>query len=303
MVFKGVRASDKLTTMLLLVPFLAFFIPFFLIPLLGLVIKSFTTNNCLTLEILSPSILLSSKYTFDNYISFFIRPYYQECIVQTIFVSFMSALLVMVFGTPASYIITDPKFKFGEFFRRVLTIPALEPIIVLSYSMLLFLGPIGPLSFVLYDLLKITKEPIYLSGNIWGVIFATVYALLPIYIRTVSAVLERIEPSFKEASMALGATEAQTFFKIILPLAMPGILAGFLLTFATAFGLFSIPLLVGGGAARMRILSLEINLRVSDAFGRNVPLASAMAVVMVIIVVSLQELQFKLAKWVEGKIK
>jgi ABC-type spermidine/putrescine transport system permease subunit I len=85
-----------------------------------------------------------------------------------------------------------------------------------------------------------------LMNNYFSVVLVMVYSFLPFMVMPLFSTLETLDLSLVEASRDLGATTTQTFFKIIVPLSMPGIRTGFLLVFVPAFGEFVIPMLIGG---------------------------------------------------------
>jgi spermidine/putrescine transport system permease protein len=123
------------------------------------------------------------------------------------------------------------------------------------------------------------------------------YIFIPFMVMPIYTALEKIPPSFGEASADLGMGAIQTFLKVTLPLSMPGVVAGFTMTFCLSFGDFIAPFLVGGPDGQ-----LVANVMASQ-FGAalNWPLGSALAVVMLFIVLSI----ISLSDWFEqsGKVE
>jgi ABC-type spermidine/putrescine transport system permease subunit I len=132
-------------------------------------------------------------------------------------------------------------------------------------------------------LLKIglIAEPLTLLNNRFAVYMVMVYYYLPFMILPIYAVLEKLDGSLIEASRDLGATQKQTFMRVILPLSMSGVMTGFFLVFVPAFGEFVIPGLMGGN----KLMYVGSLISYYYLVARNEPLGAAFTVVSCLVLI------------------
>jgi putative spermidine/putrescine transport system permease protein len=165
--------------------------------------------------------------------------------------------------------------------RSLLFLAVLLPLwssyLVRIYSWRTILSTSGVLNWVLNGL-GISDQ--HLSGTVWAMWLVFSYIWLPFMVLPVFAAIERVPDSYLEASGDLGARGGRTFRSVLLPLALPGVVAGSIFTFALTLGDFITPALIGGGPGTSMIGStVEANV------GLNVPLAAALTAVPVVIMV------------------
>lgn len=153
----------------------------------------------------------------------------------------IATVVIAVAGTAFAYLLAKRRFRGREMLDALLTLPMVLPPTVTGYYLILLLGRRGVLG-----------EPLYaLSG--WTVTFTWVAAVvastvvaLPLMIKSARAAIESVDPEYETASLLMGKSEIETFFRITLPLAGKGILAGVILSFARAFGEFGATLMLAG---------------------------------------------------------
>lgn len=153
----------------------------------------------------------------------------------------IATVVIAVAGTAFAYLLAKRRFRGRELLDALLTLPMVLPPTVTGYYLILLLGRRGVLG-----------EPLYaLSG--WTVTFTWVAAVvastvvaLPLMIKSARAAIESVDPEYETASLLMGKSEIETFFRITLPLAGKGILAGVILSFARAFGEFGATLMLAG---------------------------------------------------------
>lgn len=153
----------------------------------------------------------------------------------------IATVVIAVAGTAFAYLLAKRRFRGKEMLDAILTLPMVLPPTVTGYYLILLLGRRGVLG-----------EPLYaLSG--WTVTFTWVAAVvastvvaLPLMIKSARAAIESVDPEYETASLLMGKSEIETFFRITLPLAGRGILAGVILSFARAFGEFGATLMLAG---------------------------------------------------------
>jgi molybdate transport system permease protein len=153
----------------------------------------------------------------------------------------IATIAIALIGTAFGYLLAKRQFRGKELLDAILTLPMVLPPTVTGYYLILLLGKRGLLGTLLYDLTGWTIAFTWMAA----VIASTVVAL-PLMIRSARASIESVNPDFEIASFIMGKSKLETFFRITLPLAGKGILAGIILSFARAFGEFGATLMLAG---------------------------------------------------------
>lgn len=154
-------------------------------------------------------------------------------ILLTLKVALVSTILTIPFATWLGWILAKKKF-WGKFIiEGIVNIPLVAPPVVTGYLLLLLLGKNGIVGSWLYNTFNIR-----LAFNFTALIIASIVVSLPLAIRNIKSTFELVDPSYEKASSSLGASKLDTFLRIYLPLASPGILSGAVLAFARSLGEF-----------------------------------------------------------------
>ena len=154
--------------------------------------------------------------------------------------SLLATLITFILGIIVSYLVVNYKGRFKGFIDGIFTLPLILPPTVLGFFLLLICGKNGPVG----KLLKLFDTNIIFSWTA-TVIAATVVAF-PMMYRTTRSSFEQIDPNIISAARTLGLSEFKIFYKIAIPLAWPGIIAGIVLSFARAMGEFGATLMIAG---------------------------------------------------------
>ncbi len=159
----------------------------------------------------------------------------------SILVSCVSTFTVALLGTGIGFLLAKRSFRGKELIDSIITLPMVLPPTVTGYYLILILGRHGFIGSLIYDA---TGWAITFT---WGaaVIASTVIAL-PIMVRTARAAIESVNPDYEIVSYTLGRGELETLFRVTLPLARNGIIAGVVLSFARALGEFGATLMIAG---------------------------------------------------------
>ena len=247
---------------------------------------------CYSFWSVSPSQTIVHSWTFDNYRELFRVNVY----LQTLFRSMWIAARVMIFslllGYPLAYYLSFYAGARKDLFYQLVIIPLWVSYLVRAYAWKTILGSDGVLNTLLQHV-HVTKHPLeFLLYSPFAVVLTlthiyTPFAFLPIY-----ASLEHIPRNLVEASHDLGASPLQTFWRVIFPLSIPGVLAGATFAFVLSLGDFLAPLLLGGPSGIM-ISNIVVSL-----FGAayNWPLGAAISLCMLLLVLALLLLSEKLEK-------
>lgn len=163
--------------------------------------------------------------------------------------AFKLSLLVVACATAAigvaglafAYLFARHDFRGKELLDAVLTMPLVLPPTVTGYYLIVLLGRRGLLGGLIYDHTgwAVTFTP-------WAAVLAAAVMALPLMVKTSRAALESVNPTYEIASYTLGKGRAETFFRVTLPLARRGVLAGLVLSFARALGEFGATLMLAG---------------------------------------------------------
>jgi putative spermidine/putrescine transport system permease protein len=221
-------------------------------------INPFTTN-------------IERVWTLNNFHTIFASPAYRGIIGRTIGMAAAVTVTDTVVAFPFAYFmarVAAPRTRTALFVAILL--PLWASYLAKVYAWLLIFTRGGLLDWVV---------PVHLIYTNWAVYAVFCYLWLPFMIIPVYAALERIPPSQIEASQDLGARTWRTTRLVLLPLALPGIVAGSIFTFSLTLGDYITPLLVGGTSATFIGNIIYSNIGIAN----NVPFAAAMAMVPIVI--------------------
>jgi spermidine/putrescine transport system permease protein len=236
--------------------------------------------------------VLVHDWNLDNYKILFSNPLYADVLFRTMRIAASVMLCSLLLGYPLAYYLSFHAGTRKELLYQLVIVPLWVSYLVRGYAWKTILGSDGVLNgFLQY--LHVTHEPVaFLLYSPFAVVLMLTHIYTPFVFLPIYAALEHIPRPLVEASQDLGAGRAQTFFRIILPLSMPGLLAGATFAFVLSLGDFLAPLLVGGPSGTM------IANVVQSLFGAafDWPLGAAISVCILIITISLLFLSERLEK-------
>ena len=255
---------------ILLTPPLAWFVLLYLAALVVLLITAFWQINPFTTNI-------ERVFSFNNLTTIFTSAAYRAIIVRTVGMAAAVTVTDAVVAFPFAYFmarIATPRTRTALFVAILL--PLWASYLAKVYSWLLIFTHNG---FLDWGLGRVGLSQVHLIYTNWAVFTVFCYLWLPFMIIPVYAALERIPASQIEASQDLGARTWRTTRSVLLPLALPGIVAGSIFTFSLTLGDYITPVLVGGTSANFMGNIIYSNIGIAN----NVPFAAAMALVPVVI--------------------
>ena len=248
---------------LLLTISVTFLLVFMILPILDMFTKSVVDDN---------------GFTWSYFKEFFSKSLYAKILLNTIRLSLIIGLVTIVLGYPVAYLMN----RVGPVLRCIIMgcvqIPFWTSLLVRTYSWIAILQNQGVVNVVLQKL-GIIKQPIQLLYNDAGVIIVMTYIMLPYMIFSISSVMGQIDKNVIIASRSLGAGKTMTFFRIFLPLSLPGIMSGFFIVFLNTMGYYIVPALVGGQKSQM--FSQTIQNELSGVLNWN--FASAISIILVMV--------------------
>jgi spermidine/putrescine transport system permease protein len=242
------------------VPSFGWLLAFFLVPLAIIWLYSFGENVTL--------VEIKTTWTLDNYARIF-QPEIMTLFWRSLRLAMVATVICIVVGLPVAMVIATASAKWKPWLLLVIILPFWTNLLIRTYALLNILGTRGRLNGALKWLwetadgilsavglgdLQLLGErfvPFQFLGTEGGVIFGLVYIFLPFAVLPIYSSLERMDRSYLEASIDLGAGQTRTFFMILVPLAMSGIVTAAIITFIPALGQFLTPDLLGRGQVDM----------------------------------------------------
>lgn len=153
----------------------------------------------------------------------------------------LATLIISVSGTAFGFLLAKKQFRGKDMLDAIFTLPMVLPPTVTGYYLILLLGRRGLLGEPLYSLTGWTVSFTWVAA-----VLASTVVALPLMVKSARAAIESVDSDYEIASYIMGKSELETFFRITLPLASRGIVAGVILSFARAFGEFGATLMLAG---------------------------------------------------------
>src|SRR6476620_5546901 len=188
---------------------------------------------------------VGDELTLENYRAFFTDPFYFKIMLNTFWLAGTVVLCCLVIGYPVSYFLARTQSRWRGLLLFMVVAPLLVSAVVRNIGWFPILSNSGLVNWLLLKF-GLVSQPVSLISNFTGVVIGLVHALLPFMILTLTTVIQRIEPELEEASASLGAGPVRTFFEVMLPLSLPGMIGGSLLVFTMAIAAYTTPVIMGG---------------------------------------------------------
>jgi putative spermidine/putrescine transport system permease protein len=250
-------------------PLAAFFVLFFLAPLLLLVIISFYTTPEL------------KSFGFDQYVKIATDGFTLPVLFDTLWLGLQTTLLCLVLGYALAWTYVRSPGPVQKLLMLAIVMPLLTSVVVRTFAWVVILGRQGIVNSVLLEFGWI-EGPLKLLYTRGGLIVTLANVQLPLMVLPLITALQKLDPNLEDASSALGASALRTFRRITLPLTLPGIVAGCLLTFAASITAFISQSLIGGG--QMLFMPMYIYQQASSL--QNWPFAAAISLVFLVAVMA-----------------
>ena len=202
------------------------------------------------LSSLIPTVFPESSFSLRLYIDFFKDSYFMAVLGRTLSISLIVTIFCAVLGLPAAYVISGVSKKWRGILIALTLFPLLTNSVIRSFAWITILGKNGVINNLLM-MFGVIHEPMSLLYTDFSIIIGSVYLFLPTMIMTLVGVLENIDDDLLEAAATLGLSPLKGFFKIILPLSLPGMIVGSILVFTGTLTAYTTPQLLGGNKKMM----------------------------------------------------
>ncbi|WP_249961245.1 spermidine/putrescine ABC transporter permease PotB [Histophilus somni] len=224
--------------------------------------------------------------------------HYTKVMWNSLRMSAIATVICLLVGYPFAFFIAKIKPSYRPFLLFLVVLPFWTNSLIRIYGMKIFLGMKGILNNTLIAI-GIIDTPIRILNTETAVIIGLVYILLPFMILPLYAAIEKLDLRLLEAAKDLGANSFQRFIRIIIPLTMPGIIAGCLLVLLPAMGMFYVSDLLGG--AKAALVGNEIYVQFLKI--RNWPMGSAISIALTLLMALLIFIYYKTSKLLNKKME
>jgi len=228
--------------------------------------------------------------TLENYVRFFTDAFYQEALLRTAGLSLIDALACLAVGLPIAYRLARSRSRWRSMWLTLVVASSLVTVVIKALGMMVLLSANGPVNQVVLGL-GLVREPLRLLNNDVGVVLGLIHYTLPLVILILFSVVQTIPEDLEAAARTLGAPPLRVMVRVVLPLALPGLVAASLMAFNLAMGAFTSTALLGGG----RVLTLPVLIQRKAVLEVDYPFAATISVVLLVSGVLLNVLVLRLA--------
>lgn len=190
---------------------------------------------------------LTGELTLENYGFLFTERVYLRALLRTFVVGVSVGLIDIVLAFPVAYFLVRTPSRWRGLLIALSFAPLLASVVVRTYGWYIVLNRFGVANDLLLWL-GLTSDRIAFMPSTGAIIVGLAHALLPYAILTLMGSIGGINPNLELAAMSLGANRTKTFFKVVLPLCLPGLIGGFILAFSIAISAYATPAILGGPA-------------------------------------------------------
>lgn len=260
---------NKLAEWQLTLPLALAFAAIFLAPLLMLVGVSFFSDDKIT------------QPGFAQWAKFYGDPFSYKVIADTMLLGVKTVCATILVGYPLALVYLDAPQRLQKVLIFVIVMPLLLSVVVRTFAWIVVLGREGVVNQLLLSL-GIISEPLRLLQTELGLVISLTQIEMPLMLLPLISVMSRLDPNLRDASAALGASRWRTLFTVIVPLSMPGLVAGCLLVFASSTTAFISQTVIGG----VRLIYLPLLIWQQSLVVFNWPFAAVISIALLVSVLT-----------------
>jgi spermidine/putrescine transport system permease protein len=288
--FNKLTSSESGRGLLLISPPFFYALLLMAFPLGAIILFSFWTQNFMDVD---------TTFTLNNYRQIIDQPIYGALLQRSLFVSAVVTVVTVLLAFPIAYFVSfhvRPDRK--SLWLFLITIPFWTSYLIRVFLWKVILGYNGVINTGLLNIGLIDEPLTFILYNINAVIITLAHAFAPFAILPIFVALEKIDRSLLEASRDLGENKVMTFFRVTLPLAMPGGVAAVLIVFIPTIGDYVTPELMGGAGGKLIANMIQTQFLALN----NAPLGAALAVVAMLSVTAISLVFILLnRRWLRGR--
>ncbi len=219
--------------------------------------------------------MMREALTLDNYAAIFRDAFFRNVLMRTILVAAISTAVALVLALPVAYFIARAPARLKSALIILVVFPLLVGNLVRAAGWMAVMGNRGFVNQLLLGL-GLIDEPLEILYTPTAVVIGIIAVVLPFMTLSLQSVLEQIDPSLEEAAGNLGARPFTAFRRVVLPLAMPGVIAGTVLVFILCMNAYATPVLLGG--PRFHMMAPQVYEQITGQ--SNWPFGGALAFIL-----------------------
>ncbi len=224
------------------------------------------------------SLFTQGVFTFENYARMATEPAYVSIFLTTFRLSVLVTVLAVLLGYPVAYMIAMLPPRAASICMTLVLVPFWTALLVRTYAWLVLLQRRGVVNTVLTDA-GLIGEPLQLVHNFTGTAIGMLHIMIPFLVLPLYANMRAISRDYTRAAASLGASPVAAFWRVYLPLSVPGLAAGTVMVFVICLGFYITPQFLGGG--RVTTISMKIQQNVATYFDWGA--ASSLGVVLFVV--------------------
>jgi len=214
---------------------------------------------------------------FENYALFFSEQVYVDMFIKNFEIAFLVTVICVLLGYPVAYLLAILPPAWSGVLMLAVLVPFWTSGLVRTFSWLIILQRNGIVNKSLIWIGVIDK-PIPLVHNMTGTVIGMVHIMVPFLILPLFASMKAIDTNLMRAGANLGSSPTHAFFRIFLPLSLPGLVAGVIMVFVMSLGFYITPAILGGGKIKMIAQRIEESISLYPTWGP----AAALAVLLLL---------------------
>lgn len=234
--------------------------------------------------------IISFSFTLEHYIKFFTDRDFLLILWRSLMIAVKTTIICLLLGYPVAYFIARSREKVQNALILCITLPMWINMLVRTYAWIGMLSEGGLIQKILQFLGMGNVDLLYTEG---AVLLGMVYNFLPFMILQIQISLSKMDNSLLEASADLGASPAQTFRRVTLPLSLPGVINGITLVFLPAVSSFFIPKLLGGGQYFLIGNMIENQFITVGEWNFGSAISMIMAVIMMLLMMAVRKVELR----------
>jgi putative spermidine/putrescine transport system permease protein len=226
--------------------------------------------------------LLAKTWSLSNYVQLASDSYYLDTLKLSMMVSFAATILTLLLAVPVAYIIARMNSRWGLALLAAVVVSSFVSIVVKVLGLILIFSANGPFNKLLMAMGAIS-EPVSIIGSLTGVVLGLMHYSLGFAVLLFYSVVITVPRSLEEAAESMGASRAGVFRQVILPLCLPGLVAGALVIFNVSMGGFTSTALIGAGKVLTIPVVIERTMLLENGYGSAAALAALLFVTVLVI--------------------
>lgn len=246
--------------------------------------------------LLSMSVIdVTGQMSFENYRLFFSEEAYVEMFLNTFRIALIVTVICVLLGYPVAYLISILPSKWAGLLMLLVLVPFWTSGLVRTFAWLIILQRNGVVNKTL-AFLGVIDRPLTLVHNTTGTVIGIVHIMVPFLVLPLYASMKTIDANLMRAAANVGSSPTHAFFRIFLPLSMPGLVAGTVMVFVMCLGFYITPALLGGGKVKLIAQRIEESISLYPTWGP----AAALAVLLLAMTALCLWISLVLVRWLSS---